>query len=221
MRIYKSEAGKAALRASYDRLLGMWGIEVEERDLEGSFGRTHAILAGDPKAPPLLMFHGVGDDSALMWLENAAALSRRFRLIAIDTMGGAGKSEPGPGYDEGFDLAAWYGDVLDALGIEEAYATGVSYGAYHCQHILRSYPKRIARVVGIAGFVACGDRHRSGLASMLALARVFLPEALIPGRRSAIRLASKLAGPDPELVLEAEEIGEHFRLLMRHYRAQA
>jgi pimeloyl-ACP methyl ester carboxylesterase len=221
MKLYKSEAGAKAIHDSYDRLVKMWGIETEERDLEGSYGRTHAILAGSLANPPLLMFHGVGDDSALMWVKNAKELSKRFRLIAIDTMGGPGKSLPDGRYGKDFRLAQWYGDILDALGLNETYAAGVSYGAYHCQLLMISYPERVKKIVGISGFVAATGYGGSRFGAIFRLMKFFLPAALIPTIKNALRIGAKIMGPDAENLLADSEIAEHFWLLMKHYRAQA
>jgi pimeloyl-ACP methyl ester carboxylesterase len=221
MKVYKSEEGKKAIYDSYDALVRLWGVETEGRDLEGSFGKTHVILAGDPKSPPLLLFHGVGDDSALMWIKNAEALSKSFRLIAIDTMGGAGRSVPGGRYEEGFDLASWYGEVLVALGIDEAYAAGVSYGSYHCQLLMLRYPERIKRIVGISGFVAAKDYERSKLYAMRKMMKVFLPIALAGTKERTLAASGRLFGPNSESILGDEEIGEHFWLLLKQYRSQA
>ena len=115
---YKSLQGGRLILESYDRLVKAWGVNVQETDVQTAYGRTHLLTAGDPANPPLVLFHGVGDDSALMWVRNAAALSKRFRLIAVDTVGGPGKSEPNEAYFKGFDQAKWIDGILDALGLD-------------------------------------------------------------------------------------------------------
>jgi pimeloyl-ACP methyl ester carboxylesterase len=221
MRVYKTEAGERALRASYDRLVGMWGVETEQRYVEGSYGKTHAILAGDPSKPTLLMFHGVGDDSAIMWVKNAKELSKSFRLVAIDTMGGSGKSLPDERYGKGFDLPTWYGDVLDGLGLEESYAVGVSYGAYHCQLIAHSYPERIKKFVGVAGYVSATGYGGSRYAAILRAMIHAVPVAIMPTRKNILRAGGKMMGM-PRAFLESEPaLADHFVLGIKHYRAQA
>ena len=39
-------------------------------------------MAGEASNPSLLLFHGAGDNSALMWLNNAVELSRHYRMQA-------------------------------------------------------------------------------------------------------------------------------------------
>ncbi len=221
MKVYKTESGERALRASYDRLLGMWGVEIEETYVEGSYGRTHVILAGKPSNPPLLMFHGVGDDSAFMWVKNARELSKRFRLLAIDTMGGSGKSLPGGRYGRGFELPTWYGEILDGLGVEEACAVGVSYGAYHCQLIAHSYPERIKKFVGIAGYLSATGYGGSKYAAILRVMIHTIPVIIMPTRKNIIRAGGKMMGLPPGFLESEPALADHFALINKHYRTQA
>jgi pimeloyl-ACP methyl ester carboxylesterase len=221
MKVFKSEAGMRALMESYDRLVASWGVATEERDLETSYGTTHVILAGSTDNPPLVMFHGVGDNSALMWVYNARELSRHFRLVAVDTMGGAGKSRPDGRYKKGFDLAHWYGNVLDALDIKKAYATGVSYGSYHAQLLLISFPGRVERIVGMAGGLSIKGSGSSGISQIVRMMRIFLPEALFPTERNVRKLYTKMDRNGADALLGNAELFKHFQLLLKHYNQQA
>jgi pimeloyl-ACP methyl ester carboxylesterase len=217
MNVFKSEKAKLAVFASYDRLLKAWGVEYEERYLEGSFGRTHVILAGNSANPPLLLFHGVGDNSALMWIYNAKGLCERFRIIAIDTMGGAGKSEPGPGYGKGFSLRAWQGEILDALKIDTCYAAGVSYGSYMVQLLTASFPDRVARVAAMAGALYCSGARKASNRRMMS---IVLPALLFPlGKNGGkARLLQALTGPKRERIFMNPELYAHWNLLFKHHR---
>ena len=175
VKIFKSRQGGQKLLDSYDRLLGLWGVPVEESDVETRYGATHVVAAGDSNLPPLVLFHGVGDNSAIMWVYNAAALAAHFRLYAIDTMGGPGKSRPNGQYGKGFRQELWLDDVLDGLSLKQAYLAGVSNGAYLAQLYAARRPERVARCACLAGSLALGSG--SPLPRML---RLFLPEALLP-----------------------------------------
>ena len=94
MKVYRSRKSGLAIRESYDRLLAFWSCETKERDVATAYGTTHVIECGKAESLPLVLFHGVGDDSALMWIYNAPELSKHFHLYAIDTLGGPGKSVP-------------------------------------------------------------------------------------------------------------------------------
>ena len=85
MKVYRSRQAGLRIRDTYDKLLKEWGCEVKERDITVSYGTTHVIEWGDENSAPLVLFHGVGDDSALMWIYNAEYLGRYFHVYAIDS----------------------------------------------------------------------------------------------------------------------------------------
>ena len=115
MKKYRSEKSGQAILETYDRILASWQCETKERDEETEYGTTHVIECGAEEAPALVLFHGVGDDSALMWIYNAPELGKHFHLYAIDTMGGPGKSVPNGNYNKEFDDVRWIDGVLDVL----------------------------------------------------------------------------------------------------------
>ncbi len=206
VKVYKSERGAQLLRESYDRLVEAWGVPVEHRELSGRYGTTHVLCAGDAGNPPLLLFHGVGDNSALMWRCNAAALSQRFRLYAVDMIGGSGRSVPGPAYYQKLDHGIFTGELLDGLGLERAFTAGVSFGCWPAAMAAIAHPDRVPRVVCMAG----------GILSKPTDMLVFLPEALLPTRGNTRRLLRKLAAR-PEVFLDDPVMWEHWSLLLRHF----
>ena len=217
MKLYRTKKAGERILSTYDQLLDQWGIPVTQLDLPTTYGLTHANVCGDPKAPPLVLFHGVGDDSALMWVYNAAGLARHFRLYAIDTVGGPGKSVPSEGYGKGFSDVLWIDAVLDGLGIEAAYLAGVSHGAYLVQVYLAARPKRVLKAACLAGSVPAGETGNP----MKAMMKIFLPEALFPTRRNIQRLLRKLAGANHAAFTEHPLILAHFTALARGYNNMA
>lgn len=213
---YKSRKGGRMILESYDKLVKEWGVETREEDVATPYGSTHLILAGDSANPPLVLFHGVGDDSALMWLVNARALAERFRIIAVDTMGGPGKSEPNGEYTKSFDQAKWIDAILDAKGLEKVYLAGVSNGAYLTQLYTAQRPGRVIKAVCMAGAIALKGRP-SPIFRML---KVFLPEALFPSPKNAKKLMIKMCGApaaaDTILGLTPAVL-EHWMGLMKYF----
>lgn len=94
MKRYKSLSGRQLIVDTYDMLLNSWDSDFEERDIETTYGLTHVIIVGDRQKPSLLLFHGTADNSAMMWIYNIKELSQKFYIIAVDAIGGSGKSEP-------------------------------------------------------------------------------------------------------------------------------
>ncbi|WP_151734006.1 alpha/beta fold hydrolase ['Paenibacillus yunnanensis' Narsing Rao et al. 2020] len=217
MKVYKSKAAGQKIRDTYDRLLAEWGIGTEERDIPTRYGSTHVHVFGAPDAAPVVLFHGVGDDSALMWLYNAAALAPHFRLYAVDTLGGPGKSVPGSGYNGQFDQAIWIDEVLDGLGLDRVFAAGVSNGAYLVQHYAAARPERVVKAVAMASSVPAG----SGLVPMSKMLRIFLPEALFPTKRNIRKLLTKLSGDNSAVFTDNPLILEHYTYLLRGFNNMA
>lgn len=90
---FKNAKAQERVWHSYEQMVEQWPIQLEEIDVSTTYGLTHCILAGQKSNPPLLLFHGVGDNSAVMWILNIEKLSKHFYCIAIDTLGGPGDSD--------------------------------------------------------------------------------------------------------------------------------
>ncbi len=213
MKTFKSEKGRQLIYASYDKLLKQWGGGFEQLDVDTKYGTTHVIRGGDESKPDLLLFHGVGDNSALMWIYNAAELVKHFRITAIDAVGGAGKSVPGAGYGKDFDQKKWLREVMDDLKIEKAHAAGVSYGCYLAQLVKIRLPERIGRIVCMSGGVSVETEG----SNMFKMMKLFLPEALFPTEGNVLKLLKKLTGPDNDNLLENSELMNHWKLLLKNF----
>lgn len=217
MKRYKSEKARQNILRTYDLILAQWGVDLTERDLPGDFGTTHVICWGNREAPPLLLFHGVGDDSALMWLDNAKALSEHFFLYAVDTIGGPGKSVPSDSYFRAFDDVRWLQQLLDGLELDRFFVAGVSNGAYLTQLVCRAFPDRAVKGVALAGTVPAGQPGGHWSVMM----KIFLPEALFPTRRNMIRLIGKLTGENGARLVENELFMEHYTWLLKGFNPMA
>ena len=217
MKVYRSRQAGLRIRDTYDKLLKEWGCEVKERDISVSYGTTHVIECGDENSAPLVLFHGVGDDSALMWIYNAEYLGRYFHVYAIDTIGGPGKSVPNENYNKTFDDIKWIDEVLDGLGISKAYFAGVSHGSYLVQAYTVSRSDRVIKGVCISGSAAVGGKKNS----MKAMMKIFLPEALMPTDKNVSKLIKKLCGSRYGVFTENRTIMEHYKYLLKGFNNMA
>ncbi|MBE5959855.1 MAG: alpha/beta hydrolase [Lachnospiraceae bacterium] len=217
MNQYRSKkAGEKILR-TYDNLMGQWGIAYEERMIVTAYGDTHVTICGKKDGEPLVLFHGVGDDSALMWLYNAKVLGKEFRLYAVDTIGGPGKSQIGEEYNEKFDDVAWIDAVLDGLLLKQVLVAGVSHGGYLTQLYTAARPERVRKGIALASAVASGSSENNGKIMM----KIFMPEALFPTRKNTERLLKKLAGDHYQVFTQNEAIMEHYTYLLRGFNNMA
>ena len=214
---YRSQRSGRMILETYDRLLSCWACEWKERDIETMYGTTHVIECGQEEAPPLVLFHGVGDDSALMWIYNAPELSRHFQLYAVDTLGGPGKSVPNRNYNKEFDDIRWIDGILDGLGISRAFFAGVSHGGYLVQAYALKRPEKVIRGISVSGTVPVGGKKNS----MKAMMKIFLPEALFPTDKNVYRLIRKLSGDHYAVFTENQDIMAHYKALLKGFNNMA
>lgn len=102
--------------------------------------------AGPAEAPPVLLLHGWGDHSLVVWHAVIPLLAERCRVIALDNRN-TGKSDHVRG---GYEIAGCADDaagVLDALGIDEAVVAGYSMGGMIAQELARRHPERVKGLV--------------------------------------------------------------------------
>lgn len=153
MKVFKSEAWKSKIISSYDKLLKEWDIPIREVEVPTKYGTTHVNVFGNEEGEPLCLFHGVGDNSALMWIYNAAALADHFMVYAIDTIGGPGKSIPNENYNKQFEDALWIDEVLNYFNLNQVNIAGVSNGGYLVQFYLIKRPERVKKALSMASSV--------------------------------------------------------------------
>jgi len=210
---YKNKkAGEKILR-TYDQLLKIWGCELIERDVETEYGTVHVIETGKEDGIPMILFHGVGDDSALMWVYNAKRLGERYKLYAIDTMGGPGKSVPNENYNKDFDDIKCIDEVLNGLCMDRAIIVGVSNGAYLVQSYTLNRPEKVIKGICIAGSVAVGGKKMA----MLAIIKIFMPEALFPTEKNMVKLVRKLCGSHYTEFSDNSVVMEHFQSVLKGF----
>jgi len=216
MKVYKSNKAKANIFRSYDQLMDMWEIAYEDIWIENHYGRTHIITCGNQSGEPLVLFHGVGDDSALMWIYNAKVLGQHYRLYAIDTIGGPGKSVPGKAYNKSFDDVDWIDSILNGLGLDKVHMAGTSHGGYLVMYYLLKRPERVMKAIGMAS--AISDDNRNPMYTMM---KIFLPEALLPTKRNVLKLIKKLSGEHHQVFTENPVIMEHYGSLLKGFNNMA
>jgi len=214
MKVFKSDAGRLQVMESYDKIAALWDVSKEEKYIDTRFGRTHIFLTGDKSNPPLLLFHGVGDNSAVMWILNIKELSKHFYCIAIDTLGGPGKSEPNAHFNKKeFRQAEWINELTDQLKLNRFYIAGVSYGACMAYQYTVQERERVIRTVCIEGGMIINPMKSAIKTLMLAF-----PEVLFPTRENMIKIMMKMK-PGSDLFEKHPEIVDHMILVMKnHYQ---
>ena len=96
----------------------------------------HYTVQGE--GPWVVMSHSLACDSR-MWEAEIAALSKNYKVLAIDTRGHGGSEAPGGEYSLD-TLAADVKGVFDALGVKDAHWIGLSMGGIIAQVAALNYP---------------------------------------------------------------------------------
>ncbi|MBM7788014.1 alpha/beta hydrolase [Tenggerimyces flavus] len=115
--IYKSPAGAAILEQRYRELLELWPVPHETLVQPTMQGDTFVVASGPVDAPPVVVLHGSGGNSA-RWIRERFRRSPRCSASNRSTSSG----EPGlsassrPSYDSdayaSSEVCAWVGGTL-------------------------------------------------------------------------------------------------------------
>lgn len=109
---------------------------------------THYLEAGS--GPPLVLLHGAafGIDAAFTWQCQVDALSKRFRVIALDQIGFGKTDMPGDGrYLNRLERAPHVMAFLRRLGIASAILAGHSEGAFTATWIALNAPELVSKLI--------------------------------------------------------------------------
>lgn len=128
-------------------------IETTVSVRQGQF-RTVVRSAGHGEA--LLFLHGAGGLRG--WPPFLEALTQSFRVIAPEHPG-FGRSEGLELLDDVVDVALYYTELLDALGLDEPYVVGHSLGGMIGAEVAAIAPDRVDKLVMIAPVGLWLDDH--------------------------------------------------------------
>ena len=127
-----------------------WPIEFEEKMYATSFGKTYARICGPINGEPILLMHGTGDNST-SWAPNIEALSKDYRVYAVDRINGYNMSigtKPINNIDE---IIQWMNELYDSIGFQtNIYIIGMSLGAHLAARYALAYPARVKKAVLLA-----------------------------------------------------------------------
>ncbi len=217
IKAFKNQKCMNNVLKSYNELLKLWGVEFVEKDVHTSFGKTHCILTGKTENPPLMLFHGVGDNSAVMWAPNISELSENFFCISVDTLGGPGKSIPNEKFERKyFNQQLWINEIADYFQLKKFNIAGVSNGAAIVFNCTTKESNRINKAVCIEGGIISNP-----FKSMISTLGMMFPEILFPTNSNMLKVLSKLCSPESNFIERYPEISQHLVLLMKSHNRKA
>ncbi len=121
--------------------------------------------AGPPDAPPVLLIHGWGDHSLVVFHRIIPRLSDRFRVIAPDNRN-TGKTDVVRGPFEIADVADEMAGLIETLGLGAVDVVGYSMGGMVAEELARRRPDLVRRLV-LAG-TASTPPNLGGIAQRVA-----------------------------------------------------
>ena len=202
--VYRSPAGQNAIERSYREHLQRWTTPVRQRTVPTREGRTFVLDCGPADAPPAVLLHGAGSNSAI-WQADAPRWSLAHRLYMVDVIGEPGLSAPVRPDLNSDAHALWLDDVFDELRIDTAAIVGVSLGGWLATDYAIRRPGRVQRLA----LRAPGGIGRQRYGAVLA-ALVLAPFG-DRGTRTALRIAlGPGTVPDPVI--------DYMLLIQRNYR---
>lgn len=202
--IYRTEEGRQAIQAGYDVALANYWPAHETRTVPTRYGDTFVVVAGPEGAPPVVLLHGAGSNSAI-WAADATAYAPYFRVYAVDLIGEPGRSAPARPPWNGPAFGDWLADVLDGLGLEGVAIQGISQGGWTALRFAAARPARVDRLVLLAPGGVVRDR-----ASFL----LWAVGSSLLGERGRVALLRHVIG---DTVIPAD-LEEHLLLVMREFK---
>jgi pimeloyl-ACP methyl ester carboxylesterase len=189
--LYRTSDGYHRVVAHYDSTFDRLGISFEFRYVQTSYGPTHVVMSGSPRGKTLVLWHGL-NANATSWASWLPALVPKYRIYAIDTVGGLGKSAPSRPASRGPAYGIWAAEVLAGLGLERANMLGASNGGWLILKLAAVEPQRIGSAVLMS---AAGLGRLSAIAAVRTVPRVLFK----PPSQAARGLLELLSPPDQQL----------------------
>ncbi len=146
---FRTDAARERFVELYDRAVEkVWPVPAEELDVETGFGTTRVRRSGTGEGCPLVLVHG-HTGTSVGWAMLVAPLAEDHTIIAVDVIGALGRSVQTRPLEGAEDLAVWFRDLMDGLGIGRAHVIGYSEGGFVAVHAALGNSDRLATVVAI------------------------------------------------------------------------
>lgn len=146
---FRSREARERFYELYDRAVDeLWPVPSEELDVATSFGSTRVRRSGTGAGPPLVLLHG-NSGTSVGWHTVVGPLAASHEVLAVDVIGTIGRSVQTRPLERAADLAVWFRELLDGLGVDRAHVIGFSEGGFVAFHVALGDADRLASVVAI------------------------------------------------------------------------
>jgi pimeloyl-ACP methyl ester carboxylesterase len=127
-----------------------WPVDSQTRLVDTPYGQTFVRISGPGGAPPVVLLHGAGGDS-LQWIPNIEALSKRYRVYAVDNINDYSRSIYTQIIKNADGYMNWLDELFSALKLtNNIRLMGLSYGGWLTGQYALHIPDRLDKIVLLA-----------------------------------------------------------------------
>jgi pimeloyl-ACP methyl ester carboxylesterase len=127
---FRTPAARERFFELYDQaVVELWPVASEELDVATSFGSTRVRRSGAGNGCPIVLVPG-NSGTSVGWFTLVAPLAQDYQVLAVDVMGALGRSVQTRPLKGTADLAVWFRELLDGLGVACAHLIGYSEGGF-------------------------------------------------------------------------------------------
>lgn len=144
--VFPTKTGKAKYIKAYNNALKLWKVKYIEEDVKTSFGLGHVIVCGPVNGEPVVLFHGT-DASSTMWFPNVGALSKKYRVYAIDYPMETGKSLANVNEMAPVDMVRFYNEIFHYYRLDNINVVAASRGGWVATMLALEPGNRIGKLV--------------------------------------------------------------------------
>ena len=147
---FRSMTAKEQYLKLYDMRAKKWPVDSDTMFADTSYGQTFVRMSGPVDAPPLVLLHGGGGNS-LQWIPSIEALSKNYRVYAVDNIYDYGRSIYTKVITVPDDFVNWLDELFSALKLgNNINLMGLSYGGWLTGQYTLHFPDRLNKIVLLA-----------------------------------------------------------------------
>ena len=171
--IFPTKEGKAKYIAAYDDTMkSLWNVPFKEEDVPTTFGLAHVIISGPEDGEPVVLFHGT-DSSSTMWFPNIKAMSKDYRVYAIDYPVEAGKSLMNLPDLSNRQMVQFYNEIFNWYALKDINFVAASRGGWIATYLALQPENRVKKLILVSPAQTFGGVDKKGKALTALVLKMF------------------------------------------------
>ncbi|MCT3897510.1 alpha/beta hydrolase [Elizabethkingia meningoseptica] len=143
---FKSSLAKKNVLKAYDMALDKAKKEISQKVINTKFGKTHILESGKNNDNVMILLHGAASNAS-SWIPELLYFSKQYKVLAIDIIGEAGKSDENRLSFQSNDYSEWLHEIFSILTIKKAIIIGLSQGGWLAQKFSINSPEKIKALI--------------------------------------------------------------------------